>query len=625
LPAIVIAGTERSATTIPVAFTCAAKLLFDRDFLRAAVGALSSSAMSNFAQRAVRWWAGPGTTGSTGHVVSRWLFLRALGAIYFSAFYSLVFQIRALLGPTGLLPAGSYLQEVAKVMPGAARFWYAPTLLWFNSNSHALTALCWLGVLASVLLILNIWPRAMLVLCFVLFLSFVAAAEDFSGYQSDGMLLAAGFICFFMAPDGLRPGLGEKQPPSRATLFLLQLLWFSIYFESGIAKYFGGDPSWRDFSAMNEYYQNGPLPTWIGWYAAQLPRAFHETTAFVMVFTELAVVGMVFLPRAFRIICFFFVTFLQVVIILTANYAFLNYLVLALGIFLLDDVFLIEMVPRRWRGSLSKKLNIELREKSWSKDWFKFRRPVLATPEAPEPDSLSLLDPARDRREEIASTAQQDIAQDQRNSWWRIFSDLDLGVRALVLAWVLYATLFLLVQQISPGLPLPSRPMTALEPFRVANSYGLFGRMTWARYEIEFQGSNDGVNWTTYPFRYKPQALNEAPGIYAPHQPRFEWNLWFASLGGWRENPFVVRTEQQLLFNNGDVLSLFRFNPFTGTPPTYVRAVIWQYWFTDRATKKSTGDWWRREFRGLYAPALERTPDGRIIVSEWPQGLVPPP
>src|SRR5262245_48790935 len=316
--------------------------------------------MSPFAERAVRWWAGPGALGPQGHILSRWLFLRAFGVIYFSAFYSLVFQIRGLLGPDGLLPAGSYLQEVAKVMPSAARFWYAPTLLWLDSSSHALTALCWLGMLASALLILNLWPRAMLMACFVLFLSFVAAAEDFSGYQSDGMLLAAGFLCFFFAPGGLRPGVGERDPPSRATLFLLRLLWFSIYFESGIAKYFGGDPSWRDFSAMNEYYQNGPLPTWIGWYAEQLPRRFHEATAFVTVFAELVVVGLVFLPRIFRIICFCFVTFLQIAIILTANYAFLNYLVLALGIFLLDDAFLIKLVPRARRESLPERLHIEL-------------------------------------------------------------------------------------------------------------------------------------------------------------------------------------------------------------------------------------------------------------------------
>lgn len=576
-------------------------------------------------QRAVQWVVGPGVTGPSGRALSRWLFLRALGFIYFSAFYSLVFQIRALLGPEGLLPAGSYLQEVAKVMPGATRFWYAPTLLWLNSSSHALLALCWVGMIASLFLLLNLWPRAMLAICFMLFLSFIGAAQDFSGYQSDGMLLAASFMSFFSAPRGFRPGLAQDQPPSRATLFLLQLLWFSIYFESGIAKYFGGDPSWRDFSAMNEYYQNGPLPTWIGWYAAQLPRRVHEATAFVTVFSELVVVGMIFLPRIFRIVCFFFVTFLQIGIILTANYAFLNYLVLALGIFLLDDAFLTGLLPSRWRQQLRKKLKIETLEQSWRKSLFSFRRQPIETPQAPEPEPLSLLNPPVVPAQNVGF---QDESEPGGSKFARLrhaASFFTQWAGAFLLAWIFYATVVLLVRQISPGLPLPSAPVTALEPFRIANSYGLFGRMTLARYEIEFQGSTDGINWTPYPFRYKPQALNERPGIYAPYQPRFEWNLWFASLGGWRENPFVVRTEQQLLLNNPDILVLFRFNPFSNSPPTHVRAVIWQYWFTDRAAKRAAGMWWRREFLGLYAPTLEHTAAGRIIVSEWPQGFVPPP
>ncbi|HKF25277.1 MAG TPA: lipase maturation factor family protein, partial [Candidatus Acidoferrum sp.] len=412
------------------------------------------------------------------------------------------------------------------------------------------------------------------------------------------------------------------EPPSRASVFLLLLLWFSIYFESGVAKYFGGDPSWRDFSAMNEYYQNGPLPTWIGWYAAQLPRAVHEATAFVIVFTELVVVGMALLPRPFRIACFFLVTLLQAGIILTANYAFLNYLVLALGIFLLDDGFLLRLVPGRRRLSLRTRLASEGAGTSRSKSWFPFRRPAEDVRGAPGPDPLSLLNPTPSVPE---GTKPAEQARREQKGAARAVSTLWLWTRTFLLAWVLYATAGLLLEQVWPGLPLPRQPLSLLEPLRIANSYGLFGRMTWARYEIEFEGSTDGTHWRTYPFRYKPQAVDEAPGIYAPYQPRFEWNLWFASLGGWRENPFVVRTEQQLLLNNGDVLGLFRSNPFPAAPPAKVRAVVWQYWFTDRAGRKSTGAWWRREFRGLYAPALERTPDGRILVSAWPQDTPPPP
>ena len=82
-----------------------------------------------------------------------------------------------------------------------------------------LTAICWVGMIASLLLVINVWPRGMLLICFVCFLSFVSAAQDFSGYQSDGMLLEAGFISLFFAPPGFWPGLGRAHPPSRASLF----------------------------------------------------------------------------------------------------------------------------------------------------------------------------------------------------------------------------------------------------------------------------------------------------------------------------------------------------------------------------------------------------------------------
>ena len=191
---------------------------------------------------------------------ARWLFLRALGCIYFSAFFSLVFQIRGLIGPDGILPAKEYLQAVAHSLGYSRGLWFAPTLLWLASGPHMLTALCWVGMGASLLLALNAWPRGMLMICFLCFLSFVSAAQDFSSYQSDGMLLEAGFIAFFFAPPGFRAGLGLASPPSHASLFLLQWEWFRIYFESGVAKIIGGDPEWRNFTAMDEYYQNGPLP-----------------------------------------------------------------------------------------------------------------------------------------------------------------------------------------------------------------------------------------------------------------------------------------------------------------------------------------------------------------------------
>jgi hypothetical protein len=192
-----------------------------------------------------------------------------------------------------------------------------------------------------------------------------------------------------------------------------------------------------------------------------------------------------------------------------------------------------------------------------------------------------------------------------------------------MLSWIAYDTTAEMIAMPLRGVPLPTAPITALDPFRIANQYGLFAVMTRGRYEIEFQGSNDGSNWVAYPFRYKPQALNEAPGIYAPYQPRFEWNLWFASLGDWRQNDFVPATEERLLASNPDVLALFRSNPFAQSPPRFVRAVLWQYWFTSIEEKRRSGNWWRRKWIGLYAPELRLLPDGRPDVVQWPDELPP--
>jgi lipase maturation factor 1 len=542
-------------------------------------------------------WLFDSKRGALDRLISRWLLLRALGCIYFSAFLSLVFQIRGLIGPEGILPANEYLQAVAHSLGYARGLWFAPTLLWLASGPHMLTALCWVGMGASLLLAVNAWPRGMLLICFVCFLSFVSAAQDFSGYQSDGMLLEAGFIALFFAPPGLRPGFGLASRVSRASLFLLQWEWFRIYFESGVAKIIGGDPEWRNFTAMDEYYQNGPLPTWIGWYMQHLPHWFHASTVFATLALELVLVWMLFLPRRWRVVCFFIVTPWQLGVILSANYTFLNYLVLTLGFLLLDDRFLLRLLPQRWKTS------IVASAKTGTED----------NPTAPDPYGT---DKVREMSAE-SGQAEQSRVQSWKGAFRRLFRILKLGLIGTILSWIFYTTTVELFWMFS-ALPLPTAPVEALEPFRIANRYGLFGIMTRGRYEIEFQGSDDGKTWVAYPFRYKPQDLHEPPGIYAPYQPRFDWNLWFASLGSWRDYPIVPNTEIRLLSNDSDVLNLFAKNPFPHEPPREVRAVIWQYWFTTMSEKRTQGLWWRRQFLGLYAPTIEREPDGTIHSVEWP-------
>src|SRR5438477_1407614 len=281
--------------------------------------------------------APPTIDNNDGYLWAPWLFLRALGLIFCSAFYSLAFQIHGLIGERGILPAGYYLHEVSRSLGAAPGFWYAPTLLWINASDDALTLIVIAGIVVSVLVLFNISPKWTIALCTLLFLSCIGALQDFSSYQSDGMLLEAGFISFFFAPSGYRPSLGERDPPSRFSLFMLRWEWFRIYFESGLVKILSGDPTWRNFTAMDNYYQNGPLPSWMGWYVQQLPHWYHAGTVALTFIVELFLVWAVFLPRRFRVACFLILTALQIGIISTANYAFLNYLVLVLGVLLLDD------------------------------------------------------------------------------------------------------------------------------------------------------------------------------------------------------------------------------------------------------------------------------------------------
>jgi hypothetical protein len=481
----------------------------------------------------------------------RFLWLRGLGLIFLSAFFSLAFQIHGLIGPRGILPASELFEALGRG-PSLSALWQVPSLLWLGTSNTALSLLVAAGLAASLLLTFNVWPRGSCATCTILFLSFVAAAQDFSSYQSDGMLLEAGFLSFFLAPGGLRPGLGEGNPPSALARFLLLWEWFRIYFESGIVKLASGDEQWRTLTALDHYYENGPLPTFLGWYAQQIPpHAFHAACVVIVFLFELGIVWLGFGPRRARRVCFFLVSPFQAGIILTANYAFLNYLVLFLGILLLDDPFLVGTGLR-------------------------------APLEAPPP---------------VRSKA-------------RVF--LERAVLGLVLAATVVEA-----PAVPRRLPRPFLwPAIALAPFRIANGYGLFAVMTKDRFEIEFQGSRDGKTWTAYPFRFKPQDPAVAPGIYAPYQPRFDWNLWFASLGTFRRYPWVVQTEALLLDGEPSVLRLFAFDPFHGTPPTRVRAVLWQYWFTTRAEKRATGRWWRRELRGPYAPGLRKGAGGRLEIIE---------
>ena len=496
---------------------------------------------------------------ATDALLPRWIFLRALGLIFFSAFYSLAMQVHGLIGERGILPVSPYLQQLREELPGITRLWYAPSVFWFSAGNDSLSVAVAIGIVCSLLLTANVWPRAMTAICTLLFLSFIATLQIFSSYQSDGMLLEAGFISIWFAPSGFRPGLGALDPPSRISAFMLRWEWFRIYFESGLVKLMSGDVHWRNFTAMDDYYQNGPLPAWPGWYVQQLPHWFHAgTVAVTLVRGARDRVGALSAApishRVFRD---------------RERVADRDHCDGQLRVSQLHRARVRGFAARRSSGVVDRSRTC-VRARGSSER--RFEPAAVATP--------------RSRARAIAES--------------------------FVLAWIFYATLWAFLAQRNRR---HSRTARA-RPRAIPHS-----QCVWAvRYDDaralrnRISGEHDGGHtWIAYPFRYKPQDVKERPGIYAPYQPRFDWNLWFASLEPWQESPWVVSTQARLAEGSDEVLALFARDPFAGHPPPMVRTVMWQYWFTDVRTKRETGAWWRREYLGVFAGVVSRDASGKLV------------
>lgn len=480
------------------------------------------------------------------YVLSRWVFLRGLGAVYFCAFASLWPQILGLIGSRGILPARDFLGAVA-AQAGPGRFWLVPTLAWLDPSDHALRLLCAAGMLLSLLLTLGILPVPALVGLWLLYLSLVNIGQDFLGFQWDTLLLETGFLAIFFAPGRVLPRFASETPPSRLALWLLRWLLFRLMFGSGVVKLASGDPTWHGLTAMAFHYETQPLPTPLAWLLHLLPLPWQKFSTLAVLVVELAAPLLIFGPRCLRLAGAGLLAGLQALILLTGNFAFFNYLTLALCVLLLDDAALRRLVPARLRHRL---------------------------PQEPEARPA----PPRARR-------------------W-----------VLVPVALLFA---LSLSQLAGQFDMPGllQPLVAWqEPLHLVNPYGLFAVMTTSHPVIAVEGSDDGRTWQEYGFRDQPQDVNQMPRWVAPFQPRLDWQLWFAALGSADNAPWFRAFLVRLLQGSPDVLGLLQTNPFPHAPPRFVRATLYDYRFTDARAKRMTGAWWQRRPLGFYFPPASLRP-----------------
>jgi hypothetical protein len=472
------------------------------------------------------------------HAGTRNVFLRLLGAVYLVAFLSLWVQVEGLIGSRGILPIHELL-DLARERLDSSRYRILPTVFWVTDADPALHVVCGVGAALSVVAILGRGRAVVMFVLWALYLSLSVAGQDFLSFQWDVLLLEAGLLAVLLAPRGIVRPLGSTP---LLVVWAYRWLLFRLMFASGVMKLRSGDPTWRTLTALEYHYETQPLPTWIGYYAHQLPPRAQMACAAVLFVIELILPLLIALPGRWRILPASGFVLLQSLIAATGNYAFFNLLTIALCVFLIEPSWL----PAKWR---------------------------------PQPIS-----PGRAG----------------------LFGAWPPAALAPLLAIVALISVFELTEG-TLGLRLPWPAPAAwmygvVSPFRSVNAYGLFSVMTTARPEIGVEGSEDGETWRAYEFRHKPGDPARRPGFVAPHQPRLDWQMWFAALGPCDQSPWLQRLFQRLLEGSPPVVGLLRTDPFNGRSPRYVRAVVHDYRFTDLETRRRTGAWWESRLEGGFCP-----------------------
>jgi predicted DCC family thiol-disulfide oxidoreductase YuxK len=480
------------------------------------------------------------------HFIVRGLFLKALGLIYLIAFFSFGIQVLGLIGSDGILPIKNFLEAVESRVADRG-YWLIPTLFWIDSSDLVLQLACVFGAMLSIHLILGFFQRIALIVLYLLYLSLFYAGQTFMSFQWDILLLEVGFLSIFL---GSSTNEKHSTRPSRTVIWLFRWLLFRFILLSGAVKLLSGDPTWRNLTALNFHYETQPLPTLLSWYMHQLPEWFQKCSVGMMFFIELVIPFLIFAPRRIRFFAAASIVGLQILIFLTGNYNFFNLLTVALCLFLLDDAFLARFIPEKFK--------IKTVE-----GFIKSRVIVL--------------------------------------------KKILVGAVSIVILFVSGFQLLETFFRVSPRFVIPIE--TWISRLRIVNTYGLFAVMTTSRPEIVVEGSYDGKSWIEYEFKYKPGDLKRPPVWAAPHQPRLDWQMWFAALGNYKRNPWFVNFAVRLLQGSPEVLKLLEKNPFPTKPPQFIRAVLYNYYFTDQATKKLQGTWWKRDEAGDYLPAISLQED----------------
>jgi len=492
--------------------------------------------------------------------LTRFVILRLLGFVYLFAFLSLATQVIPLIGSNGLLPAGSFLQRAGAYFGSRYDgFQQFPSLFWFDASDGLLLTLAWAGVGLSLLLVLGFANAILLIVLWALYMSYVHIGQDWYGYGWEIQLLETGFLAVFLCPL-FDPRPFPRRPPPVPVIWLFRWLAFRIMLGAGLIK-IRGDECWRDLTCLYYHYETQPIPNPLSRYLHFMPRWFHRGGAFWNHVCELLAPWLAFGPKRFRHVAGFLMVTFQIILILSGNLSFLNYLTIVPMLACFDDSLLRRVLP----GAL-----------------------VL-------------------RAERAAARAESSPVQS-------ILVSL-LVVTVAILSYDPVRNLMSSRQAMN----------TSFNRLNLVNTYGAFGSVGKERHEIVFEGTDEdaitgSTVWKEYEFKAKPGDPARRPAIVAPYQPRIDWQIWFAAMSVPERYPWTAHLIWKLLHNDAGALSLLANNPFPDHPPRFIRARYYRYEFAPPGNPE--GLYWRRTLLGNWIPPLSAD-DPRLLRFLTAHGWLP--
>jgi hypothetical protein len=420
--------------------------------------------------------------------------------------------------------------------------------------THSDTALlmaAWIGFGLSCLMVAGFANALLLAIVWVLYMSFVHLGQDWYGYGWEFQLLETGFLAIFLCPLLDARPFPRREPPL-LVLWLFRWLIFRLMLGAGLIK-LRGDPAWRDLTALYYHFETQPLPNPLSRWFHFLPKLVLRVGVQFNHLAELVAPWFVFWPRLARQIGGGVIILFQVVLILSGNLSFLNWLTIIPALACFDDGF-------------------------WSK--------ILPSPLV--------------RRAELAALSAAP------STAMRVIARIVAGLVAI-----------LSIQPVTNLLSSHQIMNTSFDPLNLVNTYGAFGTVGRERLNVIFEGTDSAIpdqtaDWKAYLYKGLPVDIEKMPPQIAPYQLRLDWQMWFAAMSTPDEYPWTLHLVWKLLHSDHGALSLFRDNPFPASPPRYVRAVLYQYQFNEPGN--SNGSWWTRKELGLWLPPLSAD-DPRLL--EW--------